>query len=442
MYYKSHPCKMKVAFFHIACMGDYRNIVDELLSEIVSAGLDTGMDLWYIFACGGNKKDTVAVLELFARYSFKGNYRITEAANDFEFPTLNALYDHCCKNQDDVVLYFHTKGASRGTINNKYWRRAMSYYVLGNWQECLGLLQDYDAVGYNWRNGLFAGNFWWSNARVICRFAGFEALIKDPFLVFNDQRSTENDRMQAEYFWNRIPDLNVCSVGLPLRFDGVNIDPNLPIDNFDKDCFEQVGLKLDARWCINLDSRPDRWDNARIQFRINGIKDVKRLPAIPSRTMGIKSVSFDSPETINYAAIGCMLSHYFIISDAYQKEYRYILVTEDDVVFVKGFQEYFPEQYKYVPGDWDLIWVGGYERSAVSRTKNVKELVYKPTDLWGTHCYLLSKKGIGKLYHYLSNNPVKTHIDMTMSHLVPDLRQYSFHPPLANQFGFKSDIHE
>jgi hypothetical protein len=102
-----------------------------------------------------------------------------------ETETLMCLRDFCKNNQDYKVLYFHTKGVTKESVNAESWRLMMEYFVIDRWKECVEYLNDYDAVGSNlkilgpttWSDGTqtheksgiqhFVGNFWWANASYV-----------------------------------------------------------------------------------------------------------------------------------------------------------------------------------------------------------------------------------------------------------------------------------
>jgi hypothetical protein len=102
-----------------------------------------------------------------------------------ETETMIALKDFAYENPDYKILYFHMKGASKGTLVANAWRLMMEHFVIDKWKECLFYLSDYDCVGANlnsvgetlWCDGTrtkpvegtynFTGNFWWSNAKHI-----------------------------------------------------------------------------------------------------------------------------------------------------------------------------------------------------------------------------------------------------------------------------------
>lgn len=117
-----------------------------------------------------------------------------------ETDTLISLKDFAHDNPDYKILYFHTKGVSRNTIQANSWRLFMEYFVIDRWRECVEYLNEYDCCGTDYvqsgKNGLcvrrsewvplsrilssndvakypskytsfFAGNFWWANTSYI-----------------------------------------------------------------------------------------------------------------------------------------------------------------------------------------------------------------------------------------------------------------------------------
>lgn len=102
-----------------------------------------------------------------------------------ETETMIALKEFAYQNPDYKILYFHMKGASKGTLIANAWRLMMEHFVIDRWKDCVNALDEYDCVGANlnpvgvtqWTDGSvshpvegtynFTGNFWWSTAKHI-----------------------------------------------------------------------------------------------------------------------------------------------------------------------------------------------------------------------------------------------------------------------------------
>lgn len=167
---------MKIAiFYHIAQMGLGAFIYQQQLHRLYTSGLIESADYIH-FGVNGDQ-------ELFSIPKgavVKQNQNWKE-----ETETLLDLKNFSEKNLDYRILYFHTKGVSKGTLIGNSWRLMMEHFIIDKWKECVEMLNEYDCVGSNlkilgsttWSDGTktwekagtqhFVGNFWWANASYI-----------------------------------------------------------------------------------------------------------------------------------------------------------------------------------------------------------------------------------------------------------------------------------
>lgn len=127
---------------------------------------------------------------------------------------------------------------------------------------------------------------------------------------------------------------------------------------------------FDRIFCINLDSRPDRWNQAQQEFTKHSI-DVERISGIDGSKMNL-----DFPSEIKEGAVGCALSQFFAIKYAKQLNLRDFLLLEDDIEFHENINELFSEYISEVPFDWDMLYLGGQHFHGMNLQK-VSEHVYK-----------------------------------------------------------------
>lgn len=88
------------------------------------------------------------------------------AANQYEYPTLAALW-RWCQSHDTPAGYIHTKGVTRPNCPPyAWWRWMMLAEIVLRWPDRLRDLESHDAVGCTYRPDwpCFAGNFWWARA--------------------------------------------------------------------------------------------------------------------------------------------------------------------------------------------------------------------------------------------------------------------------------------
>lgn len=111
-------------------------------------------------------------------------------------------------------------------------------------------------------------------------------------------------------------------------------------------------MKIDHIYCINLDTRADRWQKMDEQFSRLRI-DAHRFPA----STGLPADH--NPRRKTLGQIGCLKSHCAVIKDAMAKGYKQIMVLEDDVVFCDDFHERLAYCTKKLPDNWDTLYLGG-----------------------------------------------------------------------------------
>jgi len=133
-------------------------------------------------------------------------------------------------------------------------------------------------------------------------------------------------------------------------------------------------------YCINLDKRTDRRDDARAEFDREGL-DVEFFSATDGR--------IDPPPGlyVTPAEYGCSMSHTRIWRDMVQNGYETALVFEDDVCLVPNFKTKLNEilqEAKNTP--WDIIHLGPL---LPILKQNVSPTLYEGQPL-GTHAYVIS----------------------------------------------------
>jgi hypothetical protein len=101
-----------------------------------------------------------------------------------------------------------------------------------------------------------------------------------------------------------------------------------------------------AIYCLNLDQRPDRWENALRRFgMLNVTSRVERFPAIPT------------PD--NHHA-GCASSWRLMVAQARDRGVANFLGIEDDAIFLDTTAEVLSSAVSELAGlDWDLLYLGG-----------------------------------------------------------------------------------
>jgi hypothetical protein len=167
-------------FYHIAAMGNWREVVAEHFALLGEVGLDSvqvsylgemeGLDHVMRSAADADVNATIA--------------RLDQRLTLYETPALKMI-EGWARTNEGSVLYFHTKGVS--AANDPYkrrWRHLMDREVIGNWRDNVQQLDNFDLVGVNWRHcppiSHFCGNFWWARSDWIRSLAPFDLYYENP----------------------------------------------------------------------------------------------------------------------------------------------------------------------------------------------------------------------------------------------------------------------
>jgi GR25 family glycosyltransferase involved in LPS biosynthesis len=119
-----------------------------------------------------------------------------------------------------------------------------------------------------------------------------------------------------------------------------------------------INTVFDKIYCINLDSRTDRWERSYNLFKQLGI-NVTRYSANPG-------TGYSHNKFINKGEHGCLLSHMEVMQEAESNNLGNILILEDDIEFVRGFTGKFEELWDNTPTDWDLLYLGANNQGTLN----------------------------------------------------------------------------
>ncbi len=125
---------------------------------------------------------------------------------------------------------------------------------------------------------------------------------------------------------------------------------------------------FDAVFCLNLDSRPERWAAMTERFkRLDIAWRVERFPAVEARE-------------------GCSLSFRRMVAEAKRRGYRNVLVFEDDAVFLDQTLSIVGDAVRDLEGrPWDLLYLGGCVWSQSFPFLENTKVLQRPTGLTCTH---------------------------------------------------------
>jgi hypothetical protein len=206
---------------------------------------------------------------------------------------------------------------------------------------------------------------------------------------------------------------------------------------------------FDKIYCINLDRRPDRWEeNCLPQFKELGM-EVERFSACDGKT----EVDLGHSDVYN-AELAGSISHLNAIKKAKEDGVKRLLLLEDDVVFKTSGRantnDMFEERIKNVPEDWDILFFGGNHIGGMS---SVSPGVTKLNCSYAIHACGINHTAFDIMITHLERNidkvmNSKTRLkpsvaaDYFLGQLHRSLGVYCFVPHLAWQKDGHSDIQD
>lgn len=194
-------------------------------------------------------------------------------------------------------------------------------------------------------------------------------------------------------------------------------------------------------YVINLDSRADRWRQARTACAAAGLdEDLRRFSACRS---GVAA------DAVVNARIGCLHSHRGVVALAKERGLERVLVLEDDVVLEAGTREAVARAMGRLPsGGWDLLYLGQNAQGPMLR---VASDVYRVSRALALHAYVVNARAYDRILKSLPADEdaglrfvarYKAVDSYFADHLCPRMGAFAVWPHLAHQADGYSDIEQ
>lgn len=157
---------------------------------------------------------------------------------------------------------------------------------------------------------------------------------------------------------------------------------------------------VDNIFVINLDKRTDRWENIIKLFNENNIKKYERVPGKIVCKKDLETYGFELKPSFgneidvykyNIGSLGCFLSHLECIKLAKQRNYKRILIVEDDIKFSKNWEHKISNAIDEINKlkKWDMFYLQ-YE-FFFSQKNNIQEIITKAYGLLSGAGYILNE---------------------------------------------------
>jgi len=171
-------------------------------------------------------------------------------------------------------------------------------------------------------------------------------------------------------------------------------------------------------YCINLDSRPDKWEWIS--------EESKKLDLELVRFSGFKR---------NKGHEGCRLSHLTLLAEL--KDQGEFMIIEDDMeICVDNPIELMNEAYSQLPEDWDMFYLGA---TLNQKLEQYSKNLYRLKAAWATQAIIYNNQN--GVVDYIIENHNQPKFSVFLSNDVQNnFNCYITYPMIATQHAGMSDI--
>ena len=156
---------------------------------------------------------------------------------------------------------------------------------------------------------------------------------------------------------------------------------------------------FDKIYCINLEERVDRWEKCLQIFQEYGIDSYEKIN-------GVRVLEQDYPylENKSRSQLGCAISFYKIIKNAYKNNYKNILILEDDFYFIypkEQTENILKNSINKLPKEWDVLYLGANIMYSFSNSpmSYFDKYLFKINSAYCMHSIAFSNRAISKIIY-------------------------------------------
>jgi len=212
----------------------------------------------------------------------------------------------------------------------------------------------------------------------------------------------------------------------------------------------QFGPKVESKpfktFVINLDRRPDRYEDFVSNFQIHNLK-YERFSAVDGEKLNpncqLQHIFENNDYNMRKGMVGCAMSHIKLYIQLLKDEdVDTYCILEDDLTFVDNFTDKLNLCIRNLEAtDWDLLYLGhhlwkdyidenSYNKSLDPIIKQYNRFESLKMSMGGTGGYLINKKGAEKLLEFINKHGMTNGIDTVQQKSADDLNVYYCYPHL------------
>jgi GR25 family glycosyltransferase involved in LPS biosynthesis len=203
------------------------------------------------------------------------------------------------------------------------------------------------------------------------------------------------------------------------------------VENVDVDFPKKYNMKT---YVINLDRRPDRWNNfSKLEepkfLRYEKFSAVDGSKLTPNRQL--QRIFEGNDYNMRDGMVGVALSHIKLWIDLINSDKEFYCVFEDDVTFVPGMEQKFTHVLSILPGGWGMCFLGHhvwpqhetpdcYDKEKIPRLDKWNAFQSLTYSIGGAVGYLISKAGALAMLEFIEDVGMTNAID-TMQQKAADI---------------------
>ena len=198
-------------------------------------------------------------------------------------------------------------------------------------------------------------------------------------------------------------------------------------------------MNIDKIFIINLEYRIDRKVHIENELKKQNITNYEFFKAIKPSINDVNNWNqkFCENKNDNYkiGCLGCLLSHYEIIKISLKRNYKCILILEDDTVFKNNFTNLlnYSTQLNH---NFDMLYLSG---SHLGNTNKISENIIKINGTYTTGSYLITNDAMNYFVNNIKN--YNKEVDVFLAeNIQPYFNCFCVIPHLTTQLEGFSDI--
>ena len=208
-------------------------------------------------------------------------------------------------------------------------------------------------------------------------------------------------------------------------------------------------------YVINLDKEYEKYGSTvqqvkKLGFPIERIRGVDGKSLSPQQKQGITTPFCNDYCTLS--VIGCAASHLKALNTFLASRNSLAVICEDDVMLVDDCKMKLMEALAELPDSFDMLFCGCYDcdpsgkrtysssmvqlinKGAIGKERALPygKNIYVPKMAFGTHCYVISRKGATKVVNILEKG-IDFHVDVQINRHFRELQVFAMYSQIAAQ---------